>query len=76
MEDAADLAGIFLFEDGNNFVVRIAIVDNEGQVQLPGEPDLPAECLSLRRPRRAVAVEVEAGFADGNNPVDRCCHLS
>ena len=45
----------------------LTIVDNERQIQLPGQADLTAKRLDLNGVRRAIAKEVEAGLADGHN---------
>jgi hypothetical protein len=45
----------------------LTIVDNERQIQLPGQANLTAKRLGLNGLRRAVAKEVEARFADGHN---------
>ena len=56
-----------LLQQRRRLVVRLAGVDDDGQVELAGQTDLGPEHLALDVPRRVVVVEVEADLADGHD---------
>ena len=69
MEDHA-IRGPLRLENGEDVVVRVAVVDHEGLVELTGEVDVPAERALLRGVQLlARAVVVEAGLPDGTDDV-------
>ena len=64
---AAYFGGMFFLEDLQNLVVGITIVDDQRLAKLPGQLYLGAERGTLLIARRAVAVKVETGLADGDD---------
>ena len=67
MQHAADSGGIFFAQDCHDPLVGVAVMDNDRQRELYRQADEPPENLFLINPRRAVTIEVEADFANGDN---------
>jgi hypothetical protein len=66
MQDAAP-AGEAFAKDLQHVGARVAVVDDDGQVQAPGQVELPDEELHLRVPVAELAVVVEADLTDGHH---------
>ncbi len=67
MQHAADLFRLLLFQDGEDPVVGVPVVDDERQCEFARHPDEAAEHLFLGRAGGAVAEEVEPHLADGDD---------
>ncbi len=67
VNDPADVARPFSFEDRQRLGGGRSRVDHDGLAELAGETDEAREDFALRLPRRPVVVVVEAYLADGRH---------
>ena len=64
VHDGPDLVDSLLLQDAQAVPVGLAAVEHDGQLQLPGKAEVPAEYVLLEVPRGFAFEVVEARFAD------------
>ena len=70
VQDATD-GLLLLLELLDDISLAVAAVDDDGQVELAGEPEVAVEPILLLGERGMIPVAVQAGLADGGHPAMR-----